>query len=76
MRTVCRPKPSGALSGWIYFLHAVPLYVFTMLEKEGSLVFIARWPAVWIVLALGLMLSAFFWAVSHAKPLGWLNRLI
>ena len=65
-----------ALSGWIYFLHAVPLYVFTMLEKEGSLVFIARWPAVWIVLALGLMLSAFFWAVSHAKPFGWLNRLI
>ena len=65
-----------ALSGWIYFLHAVPLYVFTMLEKEGSLVFIARWPAVWIVLALGLTLSAFFWAVSHAKPLGWLNRLI
>ena len=47
-----------ALSGWIYFLHAVPLYVFTMLEKEGSLV------------------SAFFWAVSHAKPFGWLNRLI
>ena len=41
-RKVRRRRPRAvfpemrALSGWIYFLHAAPLYAFTMLEKEGS----------------------------------------
>lgn len=68
-------KRLRAMSEWIYFAHALPLYALTALENAGVWA-LKPWPGAALACGTGLAVSLALWALSRTKGGNFLKKAI